>query len=194
AHYDAFAAEPAGESIGAAAAGEDAARRSRGLADEAAASLLVRATVDGRVLTAQPGSLAGQRVGSGETLLTLAGDGGGESVVQRSVRLFLPAGEMNRIRAGDEVAIVPPGSFSVLRLRLKTVEGETATLPQGLIARQQYKGIELPTFYSARVMLPEETPRMALGTAGVAKVFGARRSLAERAAIVVVDVVRAHVW
>jgi len=192
AHYDAFAAELAGKSIGTAAAGEAGARRSRGLADEAADSLVVRATVDGRVLTAQPESLVGQTVGSGEALLTLAGAAEGE--VQRRVRVFIPAGEMNRIREGDEVAIAPPGRFAVVRIRLTLVEGEAATLPEGLIAHQEYKGIALPTFYSARLTLPEGSSWLALGTSGVAKVFGARRSLAAKVAEVVLDVVRAHVW
>jgi hypothetical protein len=148
--------------------------------------------VDGRVLTGQPESLVGKRVGSGEALLTLAGAAGGE--VQRRVRVFIPAGEMNRIREGDEVAIAPPGRFAAVRIRLTHVEGETATLPDGLIAHQEYKGIALPTFYTARLMLPEGSSWLALGTSGGAKVFGARRSLAARVAEVVLDVVRAHVW
>jgi putative peptide zinc metalloprotease protein len=194
AHYDAFDAELAGQSIGTAAAGEAAARRSEGLADEAQASLVVRATVDGRVLTAQPGELVGQQVGSGETLLTLAGDGAAEGQGEQRLRLYIPAGEMNRIRTGDEVAVAPPGRFTIVRMRLTTLEGEAATLPAGLIAHQGYKGIELPTFYCARMALPVGSPRLALGTVGLAKVFGARRSVAARAAEIVVDVVRAHVW
>jgi len=192
AHFDAFEAQLAGQSIGAAAAGEEAAKRSGGLADEAQASLLVRATVDGRVLTQQPGELVNQQVGSGEALLTLAGDDGGQAVER--LRLFIPAGEMNRIRTGDEVAAAPPGGFSIVRMRLTPLEGEAATLPVGLIAHQEYKGIALPTFYCARIALPAGSPRLALGTVGVAKVFGARRSVASRAAEVVVDVLRAHVW
>ena len=101
---------------------------------------------------------------------------------------------MNRIKEGDEVAIAAPGRFEVVRIRLTLVGGEAATLPEGLIAHQDYKGIALPTFYSARLMLPEGSSWLALGTSGVAKVFGARRSLAARVAEVVLDVVRAHVW
>jgi putative peptide zinc metalloprotease protein len=192
AHFDAFAAELAGLSIGTTAAAEEAARRSRRLGDEAADSLVVRATVDGRILTAQPGALVGQQVGSGEELLALAGGSPGE--VQRRVRVFIPAGEMNRIRVGDEVAMSPPGTFVVVRMRLTPLDGATATLPEGLIAHPEYKGIALPTFYCARIMLPEGSPRLGLGTAGVAKVFGERRSLAARVMEVVVDVARAHVW
>jgi putative peptide zinc metalloprotease protein len=192
AHFDAFAAELAGQSIGTAAAAEEAARRSRRLGDEATDSLVVRATVDGRVLTAQPSSLVGQQVGSGEALLVLAGGSHGE--VQRRVRVFIPAGEMHRIRVGDEVAMSPPGMFVVVRMRLTPLDGATATLPEGLIAHQEYKGIAPPTFYCARMMLPQGSPRLGLGTAGAAKVFGERRSLAARVVEVAADVVRAHVW
>ncbi len=194
ARYHAVEAQLGGRSIGASAAEETGARRSAGLADEAQASLVVRATVDGRVLTPQPDELVDQQVGSGEALLTLAGDGSAEGKGEQRLRLYIPAGEMNRIQPGDEVAVAPPGRFTIVRMRLASLEGEPATLPAGLIPHQDYKGIELPTFYGARMALPVGSPRLALGTVGVAKVFGARRSLAARIVEVVVDVVRAHVW
>jgi putative peptide zinc metalloprotease protein len=194
ARYHAVEAQLGGRSIGASAAEETGARRSAGLADEAQASLVVRAKVDGRVLTPQPDELVDQQVGSGEALLTLAGDGSAEGKGEQRLRLYIPAGEMNRIQPGDEVAVAPPGRFTIVRMRLASLEGEPATLPAGLIPHQDYKGIELPTFYGARMALPVGSPRLALGTVGVAKVFGARRSLAARIVEVVVDVVRAHVW
>jgi hypothetical protein len=164
------------------------------VAEEAQTSLVVRATADGRVLTPQPGELVDQQVGSGEALLTLAGDGAAEGQGEQRLRLYIPAGEINRIQPGDEVAVAPPGRFTIVRTRLTPLEGEAAMLPAGLITHQDYKGIELPTFYCARVVLPVGSPRLALATAGVAKVFGARRSLAARIVDVVADVVRAHVW
>lgn len=193
ARFDAFDAEVAGRSIGSAAPAEEEARRSRALAEEAAGMLVVRAPVNGWVMTRRPAWMVGQWVGSGEPLLMLAGSGqGGE--VRRRVRVFLPAGEISRIRTGDEVALAPPGGFSVVRLRLTPLEGETARLPRGLLGTQRYVGIAPPTFYSARLMLPAKTAGLEVGTAGVAKVFGGRRSLAARAAEVLADVVRAHVW
>jgi len=194
AHYHAVEAQLAGRSIGASAAEEAGARRSGELADQAQSSLVVRATMDGRVLTPQPGEFVDQQVGSGEALLTLAGDGAAGGQGAQRLRLYIPAGEMNRIRPGDEVALAPPGWFTIVRMRLTPLEGEAATLPVGLIAHQDYKGIQLPTFYCARMALPVGSPRLALGTVGAAKVFGARRSLAARIAEVVVDVVREHVW
>jgi pyruvate/2-oxoglutarate dehydrogenase complex dihydrolipoamide acyltransferase (E2) component len=194
ARYHAVEAQLGGRSIGASAAEGTGARRSGELADEAQASLVVRATADGRVVTPQPDELVDQQVGSGETLLTLAGDGAAEGQGEQRLRLYIPSGDLDRIRPGDEVAVAPPGQFTIVRMLLTPLEGEPATLPAGLIPHQDYKGIELPTFYCARMALPAGSPRLALGTVGVAKVFGARRSVAARAAAIVADVVRAHIW
>jgi len=190
--YHAIEAQLAGRSVGASAAIEEAARRSSALAYEAQKSLIVKATVDGTILTSQPDELIDQQVGSGEPLLSIAGEPSGQEY--EWLRLYIPAGEMNRVHPGDEVAIVPPGDFSVMRTRLTSLEGESATLPQGLIAHQDYKGIVLPTFYCARVKIASANTGLPLGTAGPAKIFGSRRSLAARILEVVVDLVRAHVW
>jgi len=192
ARYHAIEAQLGGQSVGASAAIEEAARRSGSLAEEAQDSLTVKSTVDGRVLTSQPGELIDQQVGSGEPLLTLAGGNSGQE--DEWLRLYIPAGAMNRIQPGDEVAIAPPGHFSVIRTRLMRTEGESATLPQGLVAHQDYKGIVLPTFYCARLKMERGSPLLPLGIAGPAKVFGSRRSLAARIGEVTVDLVRAHVW
>ena len=190
--YHAVEAQLGGRSIGVSAAEEAGARRSGELAEEAQTSLTLRAPVDGRVVTTQSIGLTYRQVGPGQPLLTIAGGDPGHTAEQ--LRLYIPAGEMNRIRPGDEVSIALPGVFSVMRLRLTAIEGEASTLPEGLVAHQDYKGIVLPTFYCARLELAQGGPRLALGTVGSAKVFGARRSLAARAGQIVMDVVRAHVW
>jgi putative peptide zinc metalloprotease protein len=192
ARYRAVEAQLGGRSIGASAADETAALRSGELAEEAQTSLAVRAPVEGRVVTPQPMGLTNQQVGSGQPLITIAGGDLGHAAER--LRLYIPAGEMNRIQTGDEVSISLPGAFSILRLRLTSIEGEASTLPEGVVAHQDYKGIVLPTFYCARLELPPGSPRLALGTAGSAKVFGVRRSLAARAGLIVTDLVHAHVW
>jgi putative peptide zinc metalloprotease protein len=192
ARYHAIEAELGGRSVGTSAAIEEAASRSGSLAHEAQESLIVKATMDGRVISSQPDELIDQQVGSGEPLLTIAGGNAGQA--DERLRLYIPAGEMNRIQPGDEVAIVPPGRFSVIRTRLMRPDGESATLPQGLVAHQEYKGIVLPTFYCARLKIDSGSSALPLGTAGSARVFGSRRSLATRIGEVAVDLVRAHVW
>jgi hypothetical protein len=91
------------------------------------------------------------------------------------------------------VAIIPPGRFSAIRMTLGPLDGEAVNLPEGLVVKQDYRGIELPTFYSARMTLPD-SDQLPLGTAGRAKIFGVRRSLFRRFVTVVANLVRSHVW
>jgi hypothetical protein len=101
---------------------------------------------------------------------------------------------MDRVRAGDQVALAPLVHFSIPRLTLAPMDGEPVALPPGIIAHQTYAGIVLPTFYSARMTLPAENSDLPLGAAGSAVVFGQRRSLFGRASSVVINLFRAHVW
>jgi putative peptide zinc metalloprotease protein len=188
ASFQVFESELRGQSIGVAAAEREAAVQSTGLARDAQASLLIAAPVDGLVLTDDPAALAGQEVASGQPLITLAGNG------PRMVRLYVPASELDRIQPGDEVALAPPGRFSLIRLKLAPMEGAAVTLPPGLIPHQDYKGIELPAFYSARMTLATADSGMPLGTGGHALIFGVRRSLAARMAAVISNLFHAHVW
>ncbi len=188
AHFDAFDAEMRGQSLGLAAAEEGEALRSAGLAREAQASLVVVAPADGTVMTRDPASLLHQDVGSGQPLITLANDG------PRSVRIFVAATALDRIPADAQVALAPPGRFSVVRLKLPPMEGEAVELPPGLVAKQGYKGVVLPTFYSARTTLPATAGNLPLGLSGQARIFGERRSLAARFVTVLLNLIRAHVW
>jgi hypothetical protein len=79
-------------------------------------------------------------------------------------------------------------------MRLSSIDGEAAALPEGMVAHQDYKGIVLPTFYCARLAMPSGAEYRALGTAGPAKIFGERRSLAGRFGEIVMDLVHAHIW
>ena len=78
-------------------------------------------------------------------------------------------------------------------MTLAPLEGEAVNLPPGLIAKQEYKGIELPAFYSTRMQLPP-ADNLPLGAAGTARIFGTRRSLFGRLVTIILNLVRAHVW
>jgi hypothetical protein len=78
-------------------------------------------------------------------------------------------------------------------MALPPLEGEAVNLPVGLVAHQDYKGIELPTFYSTRMQLPP-ADNLPLGTAGTARIFGERHSIFGRIVTVTLNLVRAHVW
>jgi len=198
AHFAAFEAQLAGLSIGSSAADDEAARRDMSLAGEAQASLTIRATEAGKILTPDPDSLLYRRVAAGQPLIELAEDGSvgraGAPQPAEFVRLFVPAKALPHVEPGDEVALAPPGFFTIVRLRLTPLDGEPVALPAGLLAHQDYKGIELPSFYCARLSLPDDRPALVLGTAGVARIFGPRRSLAGRFLAVMLNLIHAHIW
>ncbi len=187
AKFQTFSAELGGASIGVGAARQTAAIHSGRLADEAQNSLILTAPTNGIVLTENPGALLDQDAASGQSLLRIAESG------PPIVRIFVPVSALDRIPTGAEVAIIPPGHFSPIRMTLAPLEGEAVNLPPGLVARQDYKGIELPAFYSTRMQLPASA-NLPLGTAGTARIFGARRSLFGRLVTITLNLVRAHVW
>jgi putative peptide zinc metalloprotease protein len=188
ASFKAFSAELHGESIGPAAAEQNASLRSTRLAADAESRLVVAAPESGIVLSSAPDRLLGQQVGSGQPLLDLACD------KPRAVRVYIPNRALERVSAGDEVALELPDRFSPVHLKLAQPGGDAQSLPQGLVAAQEYQGIKLPNFYVARMALPASAGNPRFGEAGAAKIFGVRRSLAGRVYTVVANLVKAHVW
>lgn len=188
ARFRAFTSEMDGRSIGTAAAEQNAALQSTAFAREAQSSLTLAAPSAGVVLTRDPEHLLQQSVASGESLLTVA-EGGG-----RAVRVYVPASALDRIPPGAELGLALPGRFSILRMTLPPLGGEPVNLPDGLIARQDYKGVELPVFYSTRMQMPVSDDDLPIGLSGHARIFGRRRSVAQKAFTVLLDLVKAHVW
>ena len=188
ARFHAFNSQLQGRSIGTAAAEQGGAAHIASLGREAQSSLVLTAPTGGTVLTQDPSLLDDQDVGSGQPLIALADAG------PAVVRVFIPAPELDRIRSGAEVALALPGRFSVLRMSLAPPGGDAVPLPGGLIAQQDYKGIQSAVYYCSRMTLPASGGIPQFGTAGQAKIFGERRSIAERILIVALNLVKAHVW
>ncbi len=188
ARFTAYQAEIAGRSIGPAAAEQSGAQRNAGLASEAVRSLLVAAPANGVILTQDPNLLLDKDVGTGESLIEMAISDA------RVARVFIPASALDRILPHAQVALALPDSFSVLRLSLSPVAGDPVPLPSGLVAKQDYKGIEMAMYYSARMMLPAASANSPYGVSGQAKIFGRRRSFAGRGVLVLMNLIKAHVW
>jgi putative peptide zinc metalloprotease protein len=181
-------AEMHGESIGGAAAEQTASARSDLLAATVQSSQVVRAPTDATVLTQDPAALLDQDVAPGQPLINLAEAG------PRMVRVYIPVSALERVHPGAEVALALPDSFAVVRVPLAQLGGDQVSLPQGLVANQDYKGIKLPVFYSARMALPASAGNPMFGLSGQAKIFGARQSLAARLFIMVRNLAKAHFW
>jgi putative peptide zinc metalloprotease protein len=183
-----FTAELQHSGLGDALAAQHAARRSSATAQEESAKLTIAAPAAGVVSTTDPENLLNRDVTTGETLLTIVDPS------QLVARLFVPVSEMDRIRVGDPVSLQLPFRFFEVHGRLGTMEGSALPLPLGVLADQKYKGMSLPTFYSTRMPLGTTSNRIRPGMSGQAKIFGRRRSLASRIAIVFGNLLHTHFW
>jgi ApbE superfamily uncharacterized protein (UPF0280 family) len=67
-------------------------------------------------------------------------------------------------------------------------------LPPGLLGEQEYKGSAVHAFYTTRLPLGDAGSSIQPGMSGQAKIFGRRRSVAERLATILGNVVHTHFW
>ncbi len=174
--------------LGEALAAQQAARGSTAIAQEEASMLSVTAPAKGVVTTADPQNLLHRDVTTGETLLTIVSD------APLVARLYVPVSEMDRIRVGDPVSLQLPSQFREIHGHLGIMEGSAMPLPAGLNTGQAYKGLELSAFYTTRMPVGELSGRIQPGMSGQAKIFGRRRSLAERIALALANMLRTHFW
>ncbi|MGC2400091.1 MAG: HlyD family efflux transporter periplasmic adaptor subunit [Acidobacteriaceae bacterium] len=183
-----FSAELQHAGLGPALSAEQAAREGSAIAREEDEELAVRAPMAGVVTTSNPENLVNRDVAGGEILLTIIDPS------ELVARVYVPVSEMDRIRIGEPVSLQLPSDFSEIRLRLGTLEGAARPLPAGILADQQFKGIGTPSFYTTRIPLGGGRPDLEPGMSGQAKIFGRRRSLAERMAQRFANIVHTHFW
>jgi multidrug efflux pump subunit AcrA (membrane-fusion protein) len=174
--------------LGDALAAQQAARRNSDTAREEGAQLAVTAPSAGVVATNDPESLLNRDVTTGEPLLTIADPS------HLVARLYVPVSELDHVREGDPVSLQLSSQFAKIRGRLPAMEGSALPLPPGLMAAQEYKGIAVPTFYTARMSIKEAGSAIQPGMSGPAKIFGRRRSLAARIVTIFGNLLRTHFW
>jgi len=183
-----FTAELQHAGLGEALAAAQAARRSSATAGEEGAQLTVVAPASGLVATDDPESLLNRDVMTGEPLLTIVDPS------RLVARLYVPAPEMEHVRAGEPVSLQLPSQFMEIRGLLGTMDGSVVPLPPGLTADQDYKGMALPAFYTTRMPVGAMGGRIRPGMSGRAKVFGRRRSVAERMVNICANQLHTHFW
>lgn len=183
-----FEAELRHQGLGPAIAAQNGAVQMQAAANSERVVQTIKAPFDGVVMTNAPENLAGKDVGQGEELIRIANG------YQQVIRIFVPVSEVDHVHTGDLVALDTHAAFRPVSLRLAVLDGETATLTGGILRSQQYKGIELPLFYSARVQVDDAVPDLKLGMSGHAKIFDRRRSVAARMLEVVKNLIGNHIW
>ena len=174
--------------LGPAVAARGKAVRMNTAATKEGASLIVNAPFDGVVMTPSPADLTGKNVGPGEELLKVA------KVGPPTIRIFVPVSALDRVRSGDLVACDIKWAFHHLKLRLTALDGAAVPLPEGILTAQQYIGIQMPTFYEARIIADGAAADLRPGTTGRAIIFGRSRSVLERVYDSLRDLARSYVW
>ena len=164
------------------------ARQMQALSEGESRYLTIRAPFDGRVMTTLPRTLLDQNVGQGQQLITIA------STRPPTIRIFVPAPALDRVHAGDLVAIDTHSTFLPVWIRLAPLSGETFKLPEGILAPEKYVGIKLPAFYVSRVQLNQPATALRPGVVGKATILDKRRSVAWRIYAVVRDLAHSYVW
>ena len=183
-----FRAELQHTSLGAALTAQQAAQRGVDAARQQATLQNVNAPVAGIVATREPESLLHRDVTAGETLLTVVDP---ERLV---ARLYVPVSEMQYLRDGYQVSLQLPSQFAEIYGRLGKMGGSAMPLPAGVLPEQDFKGMVLPVFYTTRMPLDSAGSGVRLGMTGQAKIFGERRSLANRLCIALGNVLHTHFW
>jgi putative peptide zinc metalloprotease protein len=174
--------------LGSAIASQNEAAQMQVLASAEQQSLVIQAPFDSKVMTPSPENLIGKNVGQGESLLTVA------SIKPPTIRIFVPAPALDRVHAGDLVAVDAPSAFRPVWMRLAPLSGDTYVLPEGILPAQQYKGIELPAFYVARTQLNDASVALRPGMGGRATILDRRRSIAARIYLVGRDLAHSYIW
>jgi putative peptide zinc metalloprotease protein len=174
--------------LGPAITAHSEARAMQALSERESRSLTIRAPFDGHVMSPLPQTLVGANVGKGQALLTLAKNG------PPTVRIFVPAPALDRVHAGDAVAIDTHSTFLPAWIRLAPLSGDTTSLPEGILPPQKYAGIKLPAFYVSRIRLTQPVAALRAGMVGKATILDQRRSIAWRIYAVARDLVHSYVW
>ncbi len=155
---------------------------------EKMARLTVLSPIAGTVVTPRVQDLLGLYLPSGTEVLQVAD----LSVLQALV--YVPEPDVGRIRIGAPVALRLDALTSSVFGRVMSLTTVSSELEKGLMAAENYKGIQAPRFYVARVVLPNSSEWLKDGMTGSAKILVRRRSLARLAWIDVAEFVRRKLW
>jgi hypothetical protein len=149
------------------------------LAGARVAQLSIASPISGVVTTAHVEDLVGRSVDEGDLLMQV------EDTSELKAQVYIPEFAMHDVQAGQSVKLLVQGQFRPISGMLSSLSATSATLPEGLLAREQLQGINLPRYFVATVWIrnvaqsqPGARSLLLPGATGTAKVLVARRSVA----------------
>jgi len=138
------------------------------------AALTVRSPIDGTIVSPRPQDLQHVRVDAGADLLEIS------DTSRLRARLYIPEFEVRRVHPGQRVAMLLDSSFHTAHGTVVQVQSQATEIAEGLIHKEDYRGLQPPNYYIADVELTGSTDvELREGASGTAKVVLNRRSLAQ---------------
>ena len=152
------------------------------------ANLEVLTPITGIVLTRNVHDLLGQSLQEGAEIASIA------DVSTMRARLFVPEFSMQEVTVGSSVRLQVAGAEGVRSGKILSLAPVSALAADGLVPREQLKGINPSRYYMGLVVLGNERGDLYAGARGNAKIFVAHRSVVEFAWRFSRDLVRRRVW
>jgi biotin carboxyl carrier protein len=151
------------------------------------AELTVLSPIAGTVVTPRPADLVGSSPDEGDPLLEIS------DMSRLRARIYIPEFAMHDIRPGTRVCLQLPGRFRSLNATLTALSPVEASVPGGLIPREQLQGINPPHFYTGMVLLDNDGT-LHEAASGTAKILVRKASIAEQTWRFSRDLVDRRIW
>jgi putative peptide zinc metalloprotease protein len=155
---------------------EQLAERGRILNQERGQLSLV-SPIDGVVLTPRVSDLVGSYVPAGMTILEVA------DLSSMKARIYISEVGLRKIHEGENARVYVDALHRSVAGKVSAVGPAATEMEEGVISTQEYKGVILPHYYAATVLLANPGGELKIGMSGTARIYAdqgwrERRSLA----------------
>ncbi len=136
-----------------------------------ASKLTLTSPISGLVVTPRVHDRLGSYVTAGTEIFEVA------DTSQMRARLYIPEFDMRDVRASEQVSLHFDSRFGPTLATLGPPFPASTDIPEGLVHKQDYKGLQASRYYVAEVLLRNKDGVLQDGMTGSAKIFVRRRSL-----------------
>lgn len=166
---------------------EKFAERNHLLQDELA-RLTVSSPISGRVLTPRISDLLGSYLPAGTQVAEIA------DLSSLRARAYVPGLDIRDVREGAPAALRLDSVATALHGTVASIAPSSSEIESGLMAKDAYKGMVVPQYYVATILIPNAQQTLQDGMMGTAKIFVRRRSLGAFVTQAVYEFLRRKLW
>lgn len=146
---------------------EQLAERSR-IMNEEHSQLSLVSPIDGVVLTPRVSDLVGSYLPAGTTVLEVA------DLSSMKARIYVSEVELRKIREAAYARVYIDALHRSVPGKVSWVGPAATDVEEGVISKQQYKGMILPHYYAATVLLANPNGALRIGMSGTARIYADR--------------------